>query len=64
MPTESYYTKEEIDCDGQLIKTFAKLQTVIEASLPEEIGVEFLLRDVSDSAKSPMNVLVLLLFYL
>jgi len=59
MPSEAYFTKEEIDSDGQLIKTFEKLQTTIEASLPEEIGVEFLLRDISDSAKSSMNKLVI-----
>ena len=40
--------KEEIDQDGQLIKTFFKLNTTIEASLPEEIGVEFMLKDIND----------------
>lgn len=58
MPAESFYTKEEVDSDGQLVKNFEKLQTVIEASLPEEIGVEFLLRDINDSAKSSINNIV------
>ena len=49
IPTESYTMKEEVDKDGQLIKTFFKLNTSIEASLPEEIGVEFMLRDINDT---------------
>ena len=57
MPTESYIMKEEVDVDGQLMKTFAKLPTVIEASLPEEIGVEFLLRDINESTKTSINEL-------
>ena len=48
IPAESYIMKEEIDQDGQLIKTFFKLNTKIEASLPEEIGVEFMLKDIND----------------
>lgn len=44
--------KEEVDVDGQLIKTFVKLPSSIEASLPEEIGVEFLLRDITDNSKN------------
>ena len=48
IPAESYIMKEEVDQDGQLIKTFYKLNTTIEASLPEQIGVEFLLKDIND----------------
>jgi 26S proteasome regulatory subunit N8 len=48
IPAESYIMKEEVDQDGQLIKTFFKLNTTIEASLPEEIGIEFLLKDIND----------------
>jgi 26S proteasome regulatory subunit N8 len=50
--------REEVDVDGQLIKTFVQLPTSIEASLPEQIGVEFLLRDISDSSKSSINKIV------
>ena len=50
--------REEVDIDGALIKTFIKLQTSIEASLPEQIGVEFLLRDITESSKSPQTKLV------
>ena len=46
-----YTMKEEVDADGHLVKTFHKLNTVIEASLPEEIGVEFMLKDINDSSR-------------
>lgn len=55
--------KEEVDVDGQLVKTFVKLNTTIEASLPEEIGVEFLLRDINDSSKSSLIKLVSIKLY-
>ena len=51
IPAESYTMKEEIDQDGHLVKTFFKLNTVIEASIPEEIGVEFMLKDINDSSR-------------
>lgn len=54
IPAEAYIMKEEVDIDGQLIKTFEKTPTVIRASLPEQIGVEFLLRDISDHTKSAL----------
>ncbi len=47
--------REEVDVDGQLVKTFVQLSTSIEASLPEQIGVEFLLRDISESSKSSIH---------
>jgi hypothetical protein len=50
--------REEVDVDGQLVKTFVKLTTTIEASLPEQIGVEFLLRDINESTKSSIHKLV------
>lgn len=50
--------REEVYIDGTLIKTFAKLQTTIEASLPEQIGVEFLLRDITEGSKSTQTKLV------
>lgn len=52
IPVESYLMKEEVDIEGQLIKTFEKITTSIKASLPEQIGVEFLLKDISDHSKS------------
>ena len=59
IPSESYIMREEVDVDGHLVKTFVKLPTSIEASLPEQIGVEFLLRDISDSSKSSIHKLVI-----
>lgn len=58
IPTEAFVMKEEVDIDGTLIKTFVKLQTTIEASLPEQIGVEFLLRDITESSKTSQTKLV------
>lgn len=52
LPAEAYIMKEEVDIDGQLIKTFEKMFTSIKASLPEEIGVEYLLRDINESSNS------------
>ena len=52
LPAEAYLMKEEVDIDGQLIKTFEKIFTSIQASLPEEIGVEYLLRDINESSNS------------
>lgn len=48
IPADSYIMKEEVDQDGQLIKTFFKLNTTIEASLPEKIGIDFMLKDIND----------------
>ena len=56
--------KEEVDVDGQLVKTFAKLTSTIEASLPEQIGVEFLLRDINDSSKTSIHKLVSIIYNL
>jgi hypothetical protein len=50
--------REEVDVDGQLVKTFVKLPTVIEASLPEQIGVEFLLRDINESITTSTHKIV------
>lgn len=55
--------KEEVDVDGQLVKTFAKLTSTIEASLPEQIGVEFLLRDINDTSKTSIHKLVIFILY-
>jgi 26S proteasome regulatory subunit N8 len=51
IPADSYIMKEEVDQDGQLIKAFFKLNTTIEASLPEQIGVEFMLKDINDQTR-------------
>ena len=58
IPSEAYLMREEVDVDGQLMKTFVQLPTSIEASLPEQIGVEFLLRDITDGSKSSIHKIV------
>ena len=48
IPAQSYIMLEEIDQDVQLIKTFFKLITKKEASLPKEIGFEFMWKDINN----------------
>lgn len=55
VPVQAYKMKEEIDVDGVLVKSFEKLDSTIGASLPEEIGVEYLLRDIKDSTRSSLT---------
>jgi len=55
IPAEAYVMKEEVDNDGQLIKTFEKIDTSIKASLPEQIGVEYLLKDIDDNSNSVLT---------
>jgi 26S proteasome regulatory subunit N8 len=54
IPAEAFVMKEEVDIDGQLIKTFEKISTSIKASLPEQIGVEFLLKDIDEHSNSTL----------
>lgn len=54
IPAEAFVMKEEVDIDGQLIKTFEKITTSIKASLPEQIGVEFLLKDIDEHSNSTL----------
>jgi 26S proteasome regulatory subunit N8 len=55
IPAEAYVMKEEVDNDGQLIKTFEKIETSIRASLPEQIGVEYLLKDIDENSNSVLT---------
>eukprot|EP00347_Sterkiella_histriomuscorum_P010033 403338947 len=50
IPTEAYYTQEEIDDNGNLMRQFVHIQSSIGASEAEEVGVEHLLRDIKDAS--------------
>ncbi len=50
LPTEAYFTQEEVDEDGNLNRQFIHVQSSIGASEAEEIGVEHLLRDIKDAS--------------
>lgn len=56
LPTNAYMAIEEIHDDGTATtKTFAHIESVIEAEEAEEIGVEHLLRDIKDNAVSDLS---------
>lgn len=45
MPTQAFITKEEVDPKtGSINKSFFHIESKVEATEPEEIGVEHLLR--------------------
>lgn len=50
LPTEAYFTKEEIDADGNVNRQFIHVPSGIEASMEEEVGVEHLMRDIKDAS--------------
>lgn len=56
IPTDSYFAVEEIYDDGRATKrTFNHIPSSIEAEEAEEIGVEHLLRDVTDNAVNSLS---------
>ncbi|CAG7848677.1 26S proteasome non-ATPase regulatory subunit 7 AltName: Full=26S proteasome regulatory subunit RPN8; AltName: Full=26S proteasome regulatory subunit S12; AltName: Full=Mov34 protein; AltName: Full=Proteasome subunit p40 [Serendipita indica DSM 11827] len=55
IPTEAYFSVEEIKDDGTESKrTFFHVPSAIEAEEAEEIGVEHLLRDIKDSTTTTL----------
>jgi proteasome lid subunit RPN8/RPN11 len=50
IPTETYYTQEEVDDNGNLMRQFVHITSSIGASEAEEVGVEHLLRDIKDAS--------------
>ena len=55
LPTEAYFTKEEVDEDGNLGRQFEHCISSIGASEAEEIGVEHLLRDIKDASQGTLS---------
>ena len=55
LPTEAYFTQEEVDEDGNLNRQFIHVQSSIGASEAEEIGVEHLLRDIKDASQGTLS---------
>lgn len=59
IPTDAYFAVEEIRDDGTATqRTFTHVPTSIEAEEAEEIGVEHLLRDISNSLASQSSSLL------
>lgn len=48
IPTQAYCSMEEVNEEGQLEKNFVHIRSSIDASEPEQVGVEHLLRDIKD----------------
>jgi 26S proteasome regulatory subunit N8 len=58
IPTDAYFAVEEIRDDGTATqRTFTHVPTTIEAEEAEEIGVEHLLRDISNSSTAASSLL-------
>lgn len=56
LPTDAYYSVEEIHDDGTATtKTFNHIPSSIEAEEAEEIGVEHLLRDIKDTSVGSLS---------
>ena len=58
LPTEAYFTKEEIDADGNVNRQFIHVPSGIEASMEEEVGVEHLMRDIKDASQGHLSKMV------
>lgn len=54
LPAQAYTSKEDVTEDGNIVKHFDHLPTILGASEAEEVGVEHLLRDVRDVAASSL----------
>lgn len=55
IPTEAYFTQEEVDDNGNLMRQFVHIQSSIGASEAEEVGVEHLLRDIKDASQGQLS---------
>lgn len=58
LPTTAYFTREEVDQDGNLRRQFVHVPTSIGATQAEEVGVEHLLRDIKDASQGTLSKLV------
>ncbi|CAG9313342.1 unnamed protein product [Blepharisma stoltei] len=54
LPAQAYYSKEEVNEDGNIVKNFVHVPTLLGASEAEDVGVEHLLRDVRDVAATSL----------
>ena len=50
LPTEAYFTQEEVDEEGNMRRQFVHCPSTIGATDAEEVGVEHLLRDIKDAS--------------
>jgi 26S proteasome regulatory subunit N8 len=50
LPTEAYFSQEQVNEDGNMGRIFTHVQSTIGATDAEEVGVEHLLRDIKDAS--------------
>lgn len=55
VPTQAYYSFEQVDDAKQNKRSFRHIDSVIEAYEAEEVGVEHLLRDINDPTISTLE---------
>lgn len=55
LPTEAYFTQEEVDDEGNLQRQFIHVPSSIGATEAEEVGVEHLLRDIKNAAQGQLS---------
>jgi len=55
LPTEAYSSVEEVNREGNIIRSFVHIPSTVQAFEPEEIGVEQLLRDIKDVTISTLS---------
>mmetsp|Transcript_4879 Transcript_4879/g.8697 ORF Transcript_4879/g.8697 Transcript_4879/m.8697 type:complete len:316 (-) Transcript_4879:646-1593(-) len=54
VPTQAYYSVEEVDDSKETVRTFKHIDSIVEAYEAEEVGVEHLLRDINDPTVSTL----------
>ncbi|GBG33267.1 Eukaryotic translation initiation factor 3 subunit F [Hondaea fermentalgiana] len=54
VPTQAYYSMEEVNDKKETVRTFKHIDSLIEAYEAEEVGVEHLLRDINDPTVSTL----------
>lgn len=55
LPTEAFFTQEEVDDDGNIARHFTHVSSSIGATEAEEKGVEHLLRDIKDASQGQLS---------
>lgn len=55
LPTEAYFTKEEVDENGNMGRAFTHVRSTIGATDAEAVAVEHLLRDVKDASQGQFS---------
>lgn len=55
LPTEAYFTQEEVDDEGNMQRQFIHVPSSVGATEAEEVGVEHLLRDIKDASQGQLS---------